>query len=319
MIKVEHLCKRFGAKLVVNDVSFSVERGEVLGFLGPNGAGKSTTMRMITGYYPPTSGRITIGGFDILENPIAAKRLIGYLPENAPGYVDMTVQGFLNFMAELRGLKGDARKKAVLHAVELCSLKNVLYQTIDTLSKGYKHRTCLAQSLLHDPQALIMDEPTDGLDPNQKHEVRGLIRRMAVNKAIIFSTHILEEVEETCTRVIIIDRGAIVANGTPAELKACSEMAGAVHLQTAGVAGAVLLQHLHSLAGVVRAEVLSDTNGRVEARAYPDKNNPNLNLTRAIAALASQQQWQLDEIHTETGHLDEVFRAITLPDTLKAA
>jgi ABC-2 type transport system ATP-binding protein len=319
MIKVEHLCKRFGAKLVVNDVSFSVERGEVLGFLGPNGAGKSTTMRMITGYYPPTSGRITIGGFDILENPIAAKRLIGYLPENAPGYVDMTVQGFLNFMAELRGLKGDARKKAVLHAVELCSLKNVLYQTIDTLSKGYKHRTCLAQSLLHDPQALIMDEPTDGLDPNQKHEVRSLIRRMSVNKAIIFSTHILEEVEETCTRVIIIDRGAIVANGTPAELKARSEMAGAVHLQTAGVAGAVLLQHLHSLAGVVRAEVLSDTNGRVEARAYPDKNNPNLNLTRAIAALASQQQWQLDEIHTETGHLDEVFRAITLPDTLKAA
>jgi ABC-2 type transport system ATP-binding protein len=319
MIKVENLCKRFGAKLVVNDVSFSVERGEVLGFLGPNGAGKSTTMRMITGYYPPTSGRITIGGFDALENPIEAKRLIGYLPENAPGYVDMTVQGFLNFMAELRGLKGDARKKAVQHAVELCSLKNVLYQTIDTLSKGYKHRTCLAQSLLHDPQALIMDEPTDGLDPNQKHEVRGLIRHMAANKAIIFSTHILEEVEETCTRVIIIDRGAIVADGTPAELKARSAMAGAVHLQTAGVAGAALLLHLNSIAGVVRAEVLADTNGRVEARAYPDKNNPNLNLTRAIAALASQQQWQLDEIHTETGHLDEVFRAITLPDTLKAA
>jgi ABC-2 type transport system ATP-binding protein len=319
MIKVENLCKRFGAKLVVNDVSFSVERGEVLGFLGPNGAGKSTTMRMITGYYPPTSGRITIGGFDILENPIEAKRLIGYLPENAPGYADMTVQGFLNFMAELRGLKGDARKKAVHHAVALCSLKNVLYQTIDTLSKGYKHRTCLAQSLLHDPQALIMDEPTDGLDPNQKHEVRSLIRHMAANKAIIFSTHILEEVEETCTRVIIIDRGAIVANGTPAELKARSEMAGAVHVQTAGVAGAALLQHLNSIAGVVRAEVLSDTDGRVEARAYPDKNNPSLNLTRAIAALASQQQWQLDEIHTETGHLDEVFRAITLPDTLKAA
>ena len=222
MIKVENLCKSFGAKVAVNDVSFSVERGEVLGFLGPNGAGKSTTMRMITGYYPPTSGRVTIGGFDISEKPLDAKRLIGYLPENAPGYADMTVHGFLSFAAELRGLHGDARKKAVHSAVEMCFLENVLYQSIDTLSKGYKHRTCLAQSLVHDPEVLIMDEPTDGLDPNQKHEVRLLIRKMAPKKAIIFSTHILEEVEDTCTRVIIIDRGVVVANGTPAELKARS-------------------------------------------------------------------------------------------------
>ena len=280
MIKVENLCKTFGTRTVVNDVSFSVERGEVLGFLGPNGAGKSTTMRIITGYYPPTSGRVTIGGFDIQENPIEAKRLIGYLPENAPGYADMTVYGFLNFMAELRGMKGDARKKAVQHDVELCSLQNVVYQNIDTLSKGYKHRTCLAQALLHDPQVLIMDEPTDGLDPNQKHEVRGLIRRMASNKAIIFSTHILEEVEETCTRAIIIDRGVIVANGTPAELKARSDMAGAVHVQIAGVADAMLLEHLHRVPGVVRAEVIAATDARVEARAYPDKRNPNVNLTQ---------------------------------------
>ena len=222
MIKVENLCKNFGAKIAVNDVSFSIERGEVLGFLGPNGAGKSTTMRMITGYYPPTSGRVTIGGFDIVEKPIEAKRLMGYLPENAPGYADMTVQGFLGFAADLRGLRGDAKKKAVNHAIELCFLQNVMYQSIDTLSKGYKHRTCLAQSLIHDPQVLIMDEPTDGLDPNQKHEVRSLIRRMAPEKAIIFSTHILEEVEETCSRVIIIDRGKVVADGTPAELKARS-------------------------------------------------------------------------------------------------
>ncbi|HEY7655707.1 MAG TPA: ATP-binding cassette domain-containing protein [Burkholderiales bacterium] len=222
MIRVENLVKAFGAKLAVNDVSFTVERGEVLGFLGPNGAGKSTTMRMITGFIPPSSGRITIGGHDMLEDPLPAKRLIGYLPENAPGYADMTVLGFLNFAAELRGLHGDARKRAVGRAIELCFLQNVAHQTIDTLSKGYKHRTGLAQSLVHDPDVLIMDEPTDGLDPNQKHEVRGLIKHMGENKAIIFSTHILEEVEAACSRVIIIDRGRIVANGTPAELKARS-------------------------------------------------------------------------------------------------
>ena len=222
MIRVENLVKAFGAKLAVNDISFTVERGEVLGFLGPNGAGKSTTMRMLTGFIPPTSGRITVGGHDIVEEPMAAKRLFGYLPENAPGYADMSVHGFLNFCAELRGLQGDARRKAVNHAVELCFLESVLYQSIDTLSKGYKHRTCLAQSLIHDPAVLIMDEPTDGLDPNQKHEVRNLIKHMGENKAIIFSTHILEEVEAACSRVIIIDRGRIVANGTPQELKARS-------------------------------------------------------------------------------------------------
>ena len=222
MIKVENLVKAFGAKLAVNDISFTVERGEVLGFLGPNGAGKSTTMRMVTGFIPPTSGRITVGGHDIVDEPLAAKRLFGYLPENAPGYADMTVRGFLTFCAELRGLRGDARRKAVNRAVELCFLEAVLYQDIDTLSKGYKHRTCLAQSLIHDPEVLVMDEPTDGLDPNQKYEARNLIKSMGANKAIIFSTHILEEVEAVCSRVIIIDRGRIVANGTPAELKARS-------------------------------------------------------------------------------------------------
>jgi ABC-2 type transport system ATP-binding protein len=222
MIKVENLVKAFGAKLAVNDVSFTVERGEVLGFLGPNGAGKSTTMRMVTGFIPPTAGRITVGGHDIVDDPLAAKRLFGYLPENAPGYADMTVHGFLHFCAELRGLQGDARKQAVRRVIELCFLENVLHQSIDTLSKGYKHRTCLAQSLIHDPDVLIMDEPTDGLDPNQKYEVRNLIKSMGRNKAIIFSTHILEEVEAVCSRVIIIDRGRLVASGTPQELKARS-------------------------------------------------------------------------------------------------
>ncbi len=318
MIKVENLSKAFGPKLAVDDVSFSVERGEVLGFLGPNGAGKSTTMRMVTGFIPPTSGRITVGGHDVIEDPIPAKQMIGYLPENAPGYADMTVEGFLKFAAELRGLRGEARTKAVHRAVELCFLENVLYQSIDTLSKGYKHRTCLAQSLIHDPQILIMDEPTDGLDPNQKHEVRNLIKRMGENKAIIFSTHILEEVEAACSRVIIIDRGRIVANGTPQELKARSELSGAVHLRVKGVAPAALQNELARVAGAARAEIVGEANGTVEARVYPDKTQAHGSLTKSVAQLAAQQNWQVDEIHTEEGRLDEVFRNITLPDTVRA-
>jgi ABC-2 type transport system ATP-binding protein len=301
----------------VNDVSFTVERGEVLGFLGPNGAGKSTTMRMVTGFIPPTAGKITVGGYDVLENPIPAKRLIGYLPENAPGYADMTVHGFLQFAAELRGLRGEARKKAVGRAVELCFLENVLYQGIDTLSKGYKHRTCLAQALIHDPDILIMDEPTDGLDPNQKHEVRNLIKRMGENKAIIFSTHILEEVEAACSRVIIIDRGRLVANGTPQELKARSELAGAVHVRVSGVSAAALQEQLARVSGAARTEILAEHDGRIEARVYPDKSRAGGTLTRDVAEAAAQQHWRVDEIHTEEGRLDEVFRSITLPDTIK--
>src|SRR5262245_61038213 len=234
MIKIENLVKTFGAKRAVDDISFTVERGEVLGFLGPNGAGKSTTMRMVTGFMPPTSGRITVGGHDVVESPLEAKRLIGYLPENAASYPDMTVQGFLNFTAELRGLQGEARKKAVHRVVDLCFLDAVLHQSIDTLSKGYRHRTCLAQALIHDPEVLIMDEPTDGLDPNQKHQVRNLIRELGKTKTIIFSTHILEEVDAACTRAIIIDRGRIVANGTPEALRGMSDLAGAVTLQARG-------------------------------------------------------------------------------------
>jgi len=317
MIKVEHLVKSFGSKFAVDDVSFSVERGEVLGFLGPNGAGKSTTMRIITGFYPPTSGRVTIGGFDIVDNPLPAKRLIGYLPENAPGYADMTVHGFLGFAADLRGLKGAAKKKAVHTAVETCFLEGVLYQTIDTLSKGYKHRTCLAQSIIHDPDILVLDEPTDGLDPNQKHEVRGLIKRMGENKAIVFSTHILEEVEAACTRVIIIDRGRIVASGTPQELKARSEFAGAVRFATRSAAAAALGAKLAPLAA--RTEVVSEHDGNVVMRAYPRERGGNGAFVGSIADLARRESWQLDEIHVEEGRLDEVFRSITLPDTVKGA
>ena len=222
MIKVENLAKSFGAKRAVDGISFEVVKGEVLGFLGPNGAGKSTTMRMITGFIPPSAGRVTVCGFDVAENPIEAKRRIGYLPEAAPSYGEMPVLAFLNFAAEMRGLRGEEQRKAVRRVVGLCHLEGVLGQSIETLSKGFRHRTGLAQALIHDPEVLILDEPTDGLDPNQKHEVRALIGEMGRDKAIVFSTHILEEVEAACTRAIIIDRGRIVANGTPQELKARS-------------------------------------------------------------------------------------------------
>src|SRR6058998_2439829 len=258
MIKIERLAKAFGPRRAVDDISFTVERGEVLGFLGPNGAGKSTTMRMITGFMPPSAGRVTVGGYDVGESPLEAKRLIGYLPENAAAYPDMTVKGFLEFAAALRRLEGETRRKAVRRVVELCFLDSVLHQSIDTLSKGYRHRTCLAQALVHDPEVLIMDEPTDGLDPNQKHEVRTLIRKMGESKAIIFSTHILEEVEAACTRAIIIDRDRIVANGTPAELKQRSDVAGAVTLRVGGVNGSALGQKLSQLSTARKTSVLKE-------------------------------------------------------------
>ncbi|MFN2644220.1 MAG: ABC transporter ATP-binding protein [Burkholderiales bacterium] len=305
MIKIENLVKAFGPKRAVDGISFTVERGEVLGFLGPNGAGKSTTMRMITGFMPPSAGTITVGGFDVAESAIEAKRLVGYLPENAASYPDMTVEGFLKFVAELRGLSGDAKKKAVRRVIEICFLDSVLHQSIDTLSKGYKHRTCLAQALIHDPQVLIMDEPTDGLDPNQKHEVRNLIRKLGANKAIIFSTHILEEVDAACTRAIIIDRGKIVANGTPEELRNMSELAGAVTLQARGATA-------ERLAPLGRVEKL---NGAF--RIYPKDKARVGQLAQEVVELVNIHGWKVEGMYSERGELDEVFRRITLPDTVK--
>src|SRR3954463_14980832 len=305
MIRIDNLVKTFGAKRAVDGVSFSVERGEVLGFLGPNGAGKSTTMRMVTGFIPPTSGKVTVGGVDVVESRIEAKRLIGYLPENAAAYPDMTVQGFLRFTAEIRGLSGTALKKAVNRVVELCFLESVLGQSIDTLSKGYRHRTCLAQALIHDPQVLVMDEPTDGLDPNQKHEVRNLIRELGKTKAIVFSTHILEEVDAACTRAIIIDRGRIVANGTPAELRGMSELAGAVTLQASGASA-------DKLSSLGRVE---EMNGAF--RIYPKNKSQSAELAQAVVNLVNREGWKVEGMYSERGELDEVFRRITLPDTVK--
>jgi gliding motility-associated transport system ATP-binding protein len=317
MIKVENLSKSFGPIHAVNDISFTVDRGEVLGFLGPNGAGKSTTMRMLTGFIPPSGGKVTIAGLDMEENAIAAKRLIGYLPENAPAYNDMTVKGFLEFIAAMRGFRGAERLAAVRRATETCFLEPVLYQSVDTLSKGYRHRTCLAQAVIHDPDILVLDEPTEGLDPNQKYEVRALIRRMGEKKAIIFSTHILEEVEAACSRAIIIDRGQIVANGTPQELKRMSAAAGAVVLSVRGATGAQVADKLKGLGLVDRVAVEGDGSRTTTVRVFPKKSAAGDGLARGVAETAQRENWQLEELHTEEGRLDEVFRSITMPDTGK--
>jgi ABC-2 type transport system ATP-binding protein len=311
MIKVENLTKTFGTKRAVDGVSFTVERGEVLGFLGPNGAGKSTTMRMLTGFLPPSSGKVAVGGFDMSENPIPAKKLIGYLPESAPCYTDMTVYGFLNFAAEIRGLRGDAKKAAVNRVVDLCFLESVLHQNVDTLSKGYRHRTCFAQSIIHDPDILVLDEPTDGLDPNQKHEIRQLIRKMGENKAIIFSTHILEEVDAICTRAMIIDRGKVVANGTPDELRRKSEWAGAVTLRVQGVAANAVQEKLSRLRAAKKVTTAAGGN-RVTVTVFP-RTAGDGDLTREV--IEATNGWQVDGLRTEEGRLDEVFRSITMPDT----
>jgi len=220
MLEVKELKKRFGDFEAVKGISFSVAKGEVLGFLGPNGAGKSTTMRMITGFLPPTSGTAVICGHDIATDPVAAKACIGYLPESAPSYRAMDVESFLKFIAEIRGFRGVRAKEAVERVIARAKLEPVARQTIETLSKGYRQRTCFAQAIIHDPAVLIMDEPTDGLDPNQKYTVREMIREMAAEKAIIISTHILEEVDAVCTRAIVIADGTIKADGTPAALRA---------------------------------------------------------------------------------------------------
>jgi ABC-2 type transport system ATP-binding protein len=220
MIEVEHLSKRFDDRFAVDDLSFTVKPGEVLGFLGPNGAGKSTTMKMITGFLTPTSGTARIMGHDIQNAPLAAKLCFGYLPEGAPGYSDMTVHQFLGFIADIRGLKGAPRQARIDAVVADIHLNDVLSQKMETLSKGFRRRVGLAQAILHDPQVLILDEPTDGLDPNQKHEVRRLIQGMSKDKIIIISTHILEEVEAVCSRAMIIARGKILADDTPANLSA---------------------------------------------------------------------------------------------------
>lgn len=311
MLETLGLKKAFGPIQAVRGISFEVKKGEILGFLGPNGAGKSTTMRMLTGFLVPDAGKVTIGDHAMETAPIAAKSLIGYLPENAPGYGDMTAESFLKFVATMCRLSGQQRRDAVERVIETCHLEPVRHQTIETMSKGYTHRTCFAQALVDDPPALVLDEPTDGLDPNQKHEVRELIRRMGEQKAIILSTHILEEVDAVCTRVVIIDQGKVVANGTPAELKAQSPSAGAVEIAIANRSFADVKARLGQVEGAGKVLNLHESDGACRLQVVPRGAKDREGLAPRVARACSEAGWTVFELHTLPGRLDEVFRAIT--------
>jgi len=306
MLEIRHLVKHFGPLKAVDDISFTVPRGEVLGFLGPNGAGKSTTMKMITGFLAPTSGTAIVCGHDIATQPIPAKRCIGYLPEGAPAYPDMTPADFLDFIAHIRGYTGSEAKRRIGRVVEMIRITEVLHQPIETLSKGYKRRVGVAQALLHDPDVLILDEPTDGLDPNQKYEMRKIITAMRPEKAIIISTHLLEEVEAVCSRAIIIAHGRILADGTPAELAERSRHHNAVRL---GVAAADprVRDDLLRLPGVAAVESVSDGEGEA-LMIFPEKGRT---VVTHVADLARAHGWEVAGLRVERGRLDDVFREIT--------
>lgn len=304
MIETEQLSKRYGSLVAVDSLSFSVGEGEVLGFLGPNGAGKSTTMKMLAGFLTPSAGHARVCGFDVETDPVQAKSQIGYLPEGAPSYGEMTPRSFLEFIARVRGLDGDDKRRRMGESIERLHLHGVLDQPIETLSKGYKRRVGLAQAIIHDPRVLILDEPTDGLDPNQKHEVRSLIREMASDKIIIISTHILEEVHACCGRAIIIAHGRILADDTPSALEARSPHHNAVSLRLSGIPMETARARLVELGEVAAVEDTED--GRL--RILPVDGGF---ILPSVGRLAMQLGWHVDELQVESGHLDEVFRQIT--------
>lgn len=303
MIETRQITKRYGEFTAVDAISFKVEPGQVLGFLGPNGAGKSTTMKMLAGFLAPTSGSASVAGFDVASQPLEAKRVLGYLPEGAPSYGEMNVREFLDFIANVRGLKGDLRDKRIDDAIGRLHLERVIEQSIDTLSKGFKRRVGLAGAILHDPQVLILDEPTDGLDPNQKQEVRTLINSMARDKTIIISTHLLEEVHAVCSRAIIIAAGRVLADATPAELEARSRYHQAVSLTAPDVQDAKAA--LAKVADIASIEVDPQDN---RITAFP---KPGRSIFVAVSDALKAQGVAVRELALEPGRLDEVFRTIT--------
>jgi len=308
MIVLENLSKRFGELVAVDDISLTVGRGEVLGFLGPNGAGKSTTMKMVAGFLEPTAGTAQVCGFDVVTAPVEVKKRIGYLPEGAPTYGDMTARRFLDFIAQIRGFDGAEKAKRIDEVVDKVILAEVMHQPIDTLSKGFKRRVGLAQSMLHDPEVLILDEPTDGLDPNQKHHVRELIRDMAKDKAIVVSTHILEEVEAVCSRAVIIARGKILADGTPEQLIAQAPNHNAVVVAVdAGDAGKATAA-AKAVSGVGDVTALDAANGAARFRVTPEAGTT---IALPLGEALRGAEISVREIFVERGALDDVFREIT--------
>lgn len=308
LIEAEALRKRFGSIKAVDGISLTVTRGEVLGFLGPNGAGKSTTMKMISGFLEPDSGMARIAGIDVQEAPLAAKSKLGYLPEGAPAYAEMTPRGFLSFIADIRGYRGAEATRRIDAAVDKTGLTSVLSQTIDTLSKGFKRRVGIAQAILHDPAVLIMDEPTDGLDPNQKHHVRSLIKEMAREKGIIVSTHILEEVDAVCSRAVVINKGRIVADGTAEDLMRRVPYHGAVAIRAAAGRVDAIKQALGSLASIAGIETVAKDAAHVQIRVLPKAGGAIAeDVTRAIR----DNGLAIEELFVEKGRLDDVFRHIT--------
>lgn len=300
MIKVDDLSKHFGAFTAVDHLNFEVGTGEVLGFLGPNGAGKSTTMKMITGFMKPSSGRVEVCGCDIETDAVAAKRIIGYTPEGAPAYGEMTVREFLKFILAVRRVDSRQGREGFADVVEKLELEPVLHQPIETLSKGFKRRVGLAQALIHDPTVLIMDEPTDGLDPNQKHQVRQLINSLTADKIVVISTHILEEVTSVCTRTLIISGGRLLIDATPDELLARSRFHNAVSMVAQDPQAAA--ERLRLLPQVKSVEA----NGRLFA--FPSGADP---LYPAVNRFIKDQQLPVSDLRVETGRLDEVFRELT--------
>ena len=308
MVAAEGLSRRFGHLLAVDGISLAVDRGEVLGILGPNGSGKSTTMKMITGFLAPSGGRVEVCGIDVAADSVAAQRRLGYLPEGAPAYGDITTAAYLRFIADVRRLFGAAGRRAIGDVVERTGIAPVLHQPIETLSKGFKRRVGLAQALLHDPDVLILDEPTDGLDPNQKFEVRSLIREMSRDKAIVISTHILEEVEAVCSRALIISEGRIVADGTPDHFERSSRLFNAVSLSLPRERAAPVRAELEALPGVATVEE-GDAGGAVRELTVVPADGGEILST--IAATAREREWPVERLRPYRGLLDEVFRDLT--------
>ena len=316
MIVADHLVKDFGQKRAVDNVSLTVKRGEVLGFLGPNGAGKSTTMKMLTGFLRPSAGRASIAGYDVATAAMSARKVLGYLPEGAPLYPDMTPWSLLHFCAEVRNLPSDLRRKRIIESIERTNLQSVVMQPIDTLSKGFKRRVGLAQALLHDPEVLILDEPTDGLDPNQKHEVRELIREIAPNKAIIISTHILEEVDAICSRAVIIADGKVIADGAPGQLAERSALFNAlsVVLPNEKVSQALSILEAQDQVQEVRSQTLAD--GLIKLIVVPVRGKLILST---VTNCLSEDKLDIVSIRPEATALEDLFRQLTVSSDKREA